>query len=274
MQSDARMTWEEAVEQLKRDPACRELVNSCYYDDPLIAAAERYSQSSEWRAAKAFFPEVRGTALDIGAGRGISSYAMALDRWQVTALEPDASAIVGAGAIRALAAEAHLPITVVQTWGEELPFPDETFDVVHCRQALHHARHLVNLCREIGRVLKPGGVLVALREHVISKQADLAVFLEEHPLHRFYGGERAYLLHEYTGAIEGAGIRVTRMLNPLQSDINLFPSTVQELKARWARRLKLPSAKWIPDAALAARGAMSNAPGRLYSFIGRKAGHG
>ena len=264
------MTWEQAVEQLKQDPKYRELVNSCYYDDPLIGAAERYSNSSEWREARAFLPASRGSALDIGAGRGISSYAMARDGWQVTALEPDASASVGAGAIRALAREADLPITVIQTWGEKLPFSDGTFDVVHCRQALHHARDLEQLCKEMGRVLKPGGVLIALREHVISSRDDLAAFLAGHPLHHLYGGEHAYLLREYTKAIKSAGIEITRVLNPLQSDINLFPSTQQEVKARWAARLKLPSAKWVPDVVLSLRGATSNAPGRLYSFIGRR----
>jgi len=274
MATDPSMSWEAAVQLLKHDPDSSELVESCYYDDPLLAAADRYWQSSEWRAARLFLPASRGSALDIGAGRGISSYAMARDGWQVTALEPDASAIVGAGAIRSLAAEADLPIEVIQTWGEKLPFADATFDVVHCRQALHHARHLGQLCHEIGRVLKPGGMLIALREHVISRQEDLPVFLADHPLHRFYGGERAYLLREYTDAIESAGIEITRVLNPMQSNINLFPTTLEETKARWARRLGLPSAKWVPDALLFVRGAISNVPGRLYSFIGRRPGHG
>ena len=44
------ITWEEAVEQLRRDPAQEELVRSCYYDDPLIAAAERFAASEEWEA--------------------------------------------------------------------------------------------------------------------------------------------------------------------------------------------------------------------------------
>jgi len=274
MATDAAMSWEEAVQRLRRDPACSALVESCYYDDPLVAAAERYWQSGEWRAARSFLPASRGLALDVGAGRGISSYAMARDGWRVTALEPDPSAVVGAGAIRSLAGETNLPITVVETWGEKLPFAEGTFDVVHCRQALHHARDLGQLCKEMGRVLKPGGVLIALREHVISSRDDLAAFLAGHPLHHLYGGEHAYLLREYTKAIESAGIEITRVLNPLQSDINLFPSTQQEVKTRWAARLKLPSAKWVPDVMLFLRGATSNAPGRLYSFIGRRPRHG
>ena len=83
-----------------------------------------------------------GKALDVGAGRGIASYALAREGFQVTSLEPDPSAIVGAGAIRALAAEAALPISVVEEFSERLPFVDGAFDVVFARAVLHHTRDL------------------------------------------------------------------------------------------------------------------------------------
>ena len=47
----------------------------------------------------------RGQALDVGAGRGIASYALAREGFTVTVLEPDDSHLVGAGAIRSLAEE-------------------------------------------------------------------------------------------------------------------------------------------------------------------------
>ncbi len=264
------MTWEEAVLWLRSQPDQLELVRACYYDDPLSDAAERFRASTEWQALRAFLPRKLGRALDIGAGRGIASYALAREGWRTTALEPNGSAIVGAEAIRRLAAEKGLAIEVTEQWGERLPFDDASFDLVFGRQVLHHAQDLSRFCREAARVLRPGGTFVAAREHVISRRADLPAFLESHPLHRFYGGENAYLVSEYRRAIEGAGIRLTHVLNTYQSDINLFPETTASVKTLIARRLRLPSPRLVPDAALWLVGVLANQPGRVYTFIGRQ----
>lgn len=272
--NDKPLTWEEAVLWLRNQPGQRELVEACFYDDPLLAAAKRYYASTEWEAVKRLLPDGPGRALDLGAGRGISAYALARDGWKVVALEPDPSSIVGAGAILALSKEAGLDIEVVREWGEQLPFAAAEFDLVHCRQALHHARDLGRLCAEIGRVLKPRGRFVATREHVISRKEDLPRFLKSHPLHYLYGGENAYLLREYRSAIESAGIRLTGIFNPLQSDINAFPETLQGIKRGIARRVGLPIHQLIPHFALSVLGKLINHPGRLYSFVGEKRSDG
>ena len=169
-------SWEEAVLWLRTQPDQQQLVR-CFYDDPLLDAAARYYASTEWIAVRGLLKGNRGMALDLGAGRGISSYALARDGWKVSALEPDPSEVVGAGAIRSLARDAKLDIGVEQeNWGESLPYPDATFDLVYGRQVLHHARDLHQLCREAARVLKPGGTFVATREHVISRAEDLRIF--------------------------------------------------------------------------------------------------
>ncbi len=201
---------------------------------------------------------------------GISSFALAKDGWATVALEPDTSQVVGTGAIRRLAEEGGVRIGVVETWGEVLPFENGSFDLVHVRQVLHHARDLPQLCSEIGRVLKTGGIMIATREHVLSRHQDLDEFLKRHPLHALYGGENAFLLEEYLDAIKVAGIRLSKVLNPLASDINLYPETRDSVKARIARKLRLPSAALIPDALLSLKGELMNDPGRLYTFFGRK----
>lgn len=266
---DSYSSWEDAVLWLRRQPDREELVRACFYDDPLLDAANRYANSSEWMAVRALLPAIPGKALDVGAGRGIASYALARDGWDTVALEPDKSDVVGAGAIRSLAVQAGLDIEVVEQWGERLPFADATFDLVHCRQVLHHAQELPQLCSEIGRVLKPGGTFIATREHVISRRTDLQRFLDSHSLHGLYGGEHAYLLQEYESAISGGGIKLTKVLNPNCSDINLYPDTLDGLRRRVAARLHLPL-MLVSDTVLGWIGSMSRTPGRLYTFVGHK----
>jgi SAM-dependent methyltransferase len=265
-----QISWEASVRWLKAQPDQAELVRSCFYDDPLSAAADRYYLSSEWKAVRQLIGPPRGDALDIGSGRGISAHALARDGWRTFALEPDASMEVGAGAIRQLAAETGVNINVVETWGEQLPFESNSIDLIHCRQVLHHARDLRRLCSESARVLKPNGTFIATREHVLSRREDLQTFLNNHPLHFLYGGENAFLLQDYTSAITSAGIKLIKVLNPFQSDINLFPQSKSGIKAEFARRRLLPYPNLIPDWLLTWKGNRLDAPGRLYSFLGKK----
>ena len=280
-----KLSWEEAVQWLRRQPDQAALIRACYYDDPLLDAAKRFADSEEWAAVRALLPSVRGAVLDLGAGRGIGSYALARDGWRVTALEPDPSSVVGAEAIRSLAKESGLGIEVLEQRAEALPFGDGTFTVVYGRQILHHAADLPALCREVFRVLKPRGRFIATREHVISRLEDLPVFLENHPLHKYYGGERAYLLREYRKAIVSAGFRLTAELGPFDSAVNYFPMTREEWRAacrrsiprwaggRFAGRLATDRhalGRWLLGRLAALASAAADAPGRLYSFVADK----
>ncbi|MBK8021790.1 MAG: class I SAM-dependent methyltransferase [Chloroflexi bacterium] len=281
------LTWEQAVQWLREQPEQADLVRACYYDDPLLEAAQRFAASEEWIATLRLLPSKPARALDLGAGRGISSYGLARAGWQVIALEPDPSPLVGSGAIRTLAAQTGLLIDVIEEYGERLPIDADSLDLVYGRQVLHHARDLPQLCHEVARVLKPGGVFVAVREHVISRKDDLPAFLESHALHKFYGGENAFLLSEYRQAILDSGLKIERQLGPLENPVNYFPMTRQE----WQQACASPLPRLLGESAsnlllsednpfgrslLAllshVKTRLSNAPGRLYSFVARKNG--
>ncbi|SPF35423.1 Methyltransferase type 11 [Syntrophobacter sp. SbD1] len=264
------MTWEQAVDWLREQPDQTPLVRACFFDDPLLEAARRYHAGSEWSAVRELLPRLPGIALDVGAGRGIASYALASDGWTTTALEPDPSLLVGAEAIRTMAAEGELPITVVTDFGERMPFRDESFDVVHARQVLHHARDLEHLCREFRRVLKPGGTFIATREHVVDKESDLAGFLDAHPLHHLYGGENAFPLSRYLSALTRAGLEITTILSPWETDINLYPATLDDIRLSLARHLRFPFPRLIPTWYVHWASRRQTSPGRLYTFAGRR----
>lgn len=264
-------SWEDAVLWLRKQKGKEELVRACFFDDPLRESAKRYHDSTEWKEIQGILSKTKtGLALDLGAGRGISSYALAKDGWKVTALEPDRSNIVGAGAIRSLAAEERLDITVIENWGETIPFQENCFDLVYGRQVLHHARDLNKLCQEIHRVLRPGGIFIGTREHVISKKKDLQQFLDEHPLHNLYGGENAYTLREYKTAIMKSGIKLTKILAPFDSDINLFPMTKQDIKGTIVKRLGFNLPDFLSALMIPLLNYIYKKPGRVYSFIGYK----
>lgn len=277
--SSSFKSWEDAVQWLREQPGRRELVRAAYYDDPLVDAAHRYWSSEEWSALRTHLPAKGGDALDVGAGRGIASYALAKDGFNVTSLEPDGSGLVGAEAIRGLAKATGLPISVTQEFSERLPFADGSFDLVYARAVLHHTSDLRAACREFFRVLKPGGRLVAIREHVISRPEDLPAFLEIHPLHKLYGGENAFMLHQYTDAIVAAGFRMVSVLAPFDSPINFAPHSLAGLQSEIAARVgtKVPGMQrlahallgWTPMWSMARKilNAVDNRPGRLYSFI-------
>ncbi len=275
-------SWEQAVLWLRAQPDQKELVLDAYYDDPLTSAADRYWQSEEWRAIRDYLPATKGSALDVGAGRGIASFALAKDGFAVTALEPDRSPVVGSNAIRTLASASNLSIDVVENVSEKLPFADHSFDVVFARAVLHHADDLFGACREFFRVLKPGGRIVAIREHVISNPNDLPIFLAQHPLHKLYGGENAHALSYYKTALEKAGLTLDHVIAPFDSVINYAPYDLHTLQMELAIRLSrgLPIIKQAITSILAfpptwalvrqALNLIDRRPGRLYSFIARR----
>ena len=96
--TEQRIKWEDAVQRLIDDPTQAELVKACYFDPPLVQAARRYHQSAEWQQVRTLLPPAPAVIVDIGAGNGIVSYALAQDGYTCIAIEPDPSTLVGAGA--------------------------------------------------------------------------------------------------------------------------------------------------------------------------------
>jgi SAM-dependent methyltransferase len=271
----------EAIGVLREDPRHAQLVRDSYLGEDVRESAERFSGSAEFADVLALAGSrlPGGMVLDVGAGNGIASFALARSGARVVfALEPDLSTTVGLGALRSLVA--GMPVHAVCALGETMPLRSGSVDLVYVRQVLHHASDLRELVSECARVLKPGGLLLACREHVVDDERQLAEFLRRHPVHQLAGGENAFRLSEYLQAIEGSGLRIDRVLRPWDSIINAFPGvrTTEELQRQPSlilrRNLGVLGAfvSRMPGARPAVRAYLNRRrePGRLYTFVATK----
>lgn len=230
----AKMTWEETIISIRKQPEYSELVEKAYFDENLILNVERFKSSDEYAETKKIIRQFSGSTstkkiLDIGSGNGISAVSFALDGFEVTSVEPDKSETVGSGAIKKLKQHYQLSnLSVIDSFGENLPCENNSFDIVYIRQTMHHASDLKKFVSEAARVLKREGVFFSTRDHVIFNDKDKQWFLETHPLQKFYGGENAFTFQQYESAITNAGLKIVSVLRHFDSVINLFPNKISD----------------------------------------------
>jgi 2-polyprenyl-6-hydroxyphenyl methylase/3-demethylubiquinone-9 3-methyltransferase len=94
-------------------------------------------------------------ALDVGCGGGIIAEEFARTGLDVTGIDPSGSSIEAA---RKHAASGGLKIDYRMACGDDIPFGNETFDVVFCCDVLDHIFNWDKVIAEIARVLKRSGV--------------------------------------------------------------------------------------------------------------------
>ena len=272
----------DANRMLRNDPSSASAMHDAYFDADVREAARRFTQSAEFAATLRWLqphrPVCGAAVIDLGAGNGIASLAFATSgARKVIAVEPSSDVDFGYPAI-AGACIGH-PVALVSAVGEALPIRDATVDIVYARQMLHHASDLNQLLREVGRVLRPGGIFLGVREHVVASDEERRQFLARHPVHRLAGGENAFRLDEYTGAIRAAGLVIRRIAGPGDTIINAYPTfrTEAELHAGWVISLERrigPAARLvarIPAGIAALRTFLPHAGnGALYAFLAMK----
>jgi ubiquinone/menaquinone biosynthesis C-methylase UbiE len=98
--------------------------------------------------------------LDVGCGPGTitADLASRVAPGRVTGVETSADVVDLA---RAAAADAQARVDFVLSDAHDLGFADDTFDVVHAHQLLHHLPDRVAALREMRRVCVPGGTVAA-----------------------------------------------------------------------------------------------------------------
>ncbi len=279
------VSYEESVNWMRNQPGQEEFVKLCYLDEDNLVAAKRFEASEEFSEIVTLLrlnssPKPKNI-LDLGCGNGIVSYAFAALGHHIFAVDPDLSGDVGLEAAKRLSSTIESgSIETFQAFAESLPFSDSTFDVVYERQALHHFSDLQRGLSECFRVLKPEGLLLATREHVIDDETQLQEFFDHHILHQLHGGENAYPVDTYLAAIAQAGFKEIRTIAPFENAINHFPTSNAEVQNQIVERMQQKVGSTIagrlvqiPQIEMFYRKRLSQsctAPGRLYSFLAKK----
>lgn len=156
------------------------------YTHPRIDFAEWVLSNYRWRGGE--------RVLDVGCGNGAYYYPVLYQA-------PDASApIEYHGLDRSIGILKSHPMSpsprLVSADITQLPYADQTFDVIMANHMLYHVDHLGRALQEIKRVLKPDGVLIAATNSILSMYA----------LRR--------ILHRSTMLLSRAGSQVQPMLAP------------------------------------------------------------
>ena len=97
------------------------------------------------------------SALDLGCGGGLLAEEVSRLGCRVTGIDPSAPSIATA---RAHALVSGLEIDYRAGAGEQLPFPDHSFDLICCCDVLEHVEQLDPVIAEVARVLKPGAPFI------------------------------------------------------------------------------------------------------------------
>ncbi len=128
-------------ESVLRSHSWRTVLNSAAYLLPHLAAGQEI--------------------LDVGCGPGTISVDLALRvaPGHVTGLDSSASVIEQADGLARDNGLTNTSFVVGDVY--DLQYEDNTFDVVHLHQVMHHLARPVDAMHEIYRVLKPGGIFAA-----------------------------------------------------------------------------------------------------------------
>jgi ubiquinone/menaquinone biosynthesis C-methylase UbiE/glutathione S-transferase len=108
-------------------------------------------------------------ALDVATGNGHTAIYLASKGFSVTACDISGAMLKEAAH---LAAEKGVSLELNEHSAEQLPYPDNSFNLVTCRVAAHHFSSPENFIRETSRVLKMYGFLVLIDGTVPDDQVD------------------------------------------------------------------------------------------------------
>lgn len=139
-------------------------------------------QAQDWVTKPSLFSETaiqyfpkRGRVLELGAGHGQDSLFFAKQGYEVVSTDIETASL----ALNMSKHELNVSVLNVNLL-EPLPFEDSSFDVVYAHLSLHYfeLEKTFEIMNEIGRVLKPGGVLAFLTNSTNDPEYNTGIKLE------------------------------------------------------------------------------------------------
>jgi ubiquinone/menaquinone biosynthesis C-methylase UbiE len=173
--------------------------------------AERYVQSQHHakgydleRLIEIAQPQKNWQALDIATGGGHTALKFALYVSHVTASDITPRMLEQAKTFITSQVD-NVSFKVADA--EDLPFEDETFDLVTCRIAPHHFPNAAKFVREAARVLKAGGLFL-LQDQLLPEDKAVADVIEHFEKVRDPSHHQAFPLSQWIVMFETAELTV------------------------------------------------------------------
>ncbi len=133
-----------------------------------LAEALSFGQNRRWRTAMvdAVVPWSPATVLDVATGpAGVALQLAARTRARVTGVDLTPE-MIREGAANVAKSRQAGRVDLVLARGEQLPFPDATFDALTFTYLLRYVENPTATLEELVRVVKPGGIIANLEFYV------------------------------------------------------------------------------------------------------------
>ena len=208
------------------------------FDDVQTAAVNQFSRQSERygnghilqnvddvaQALQSIPLQSEAKVLDVATGAGHTGLFLASLGYDVT-LADIAQPMLDKAA--RTAAERGLPVKTALHPAEQLPYPDETIDLITCRVAAHHFSSPERFITEAARVLKRGGHLLLIDGTVADDQPEARAWIHAVEKLRDPSHNRFLTPQEWAALCQSHGltVRASNVFPFKQPDLNWYFET-------------------------------------------------